>query len=138
MTNDVSIHALYDIEEEERNIWQMNLGRAYKDKDLSFDYVQHMNSFFEQYWNLDFCKLKENEFFSKLKPKLQNELSDLWYKCVYDKFYGFFNNSENGFKREMVNNLVFQEFRIFPPYTDTYKDDKRSFPSRQSNVLLRK
>lgn len=80
VTKDVSVHALYDVEEEERNIWQMNLGRAYRDKYLSIDYVHNINYFFEQYWNLDFYNLKDSMFFRQLKPKLQMEVSDLCFK----------------------------------------------------------
>ena len=116
----------------------MNLGRSNKDKYLSIDYVHHINNFFEQFWTVDFNNLKDDMFFSQLKPKLQNELSDLCFQWVYDKFSGFFWDIENGAKRDIAHNLVFQDFRLFKPYTETYKDDKRSFPDRQKNVLLKK
>ena len=116
----------------------MNLGRAWKEKDLSIEYVTHTNSFFEQYWSLDFWNLRRNEFFSQLKPKLQKEVSDIWFKWVYDKFCGYFRDLEHGFRREVVHNLEFQEVRICPPYTDKYIDDKRSLINKQKNVLLNK
>jgi hypothetical protein len=132
-----SISELQEEEEERQNIWLMKLGRAYKDKILSSHYYDHISTFYASYWNMDYNKLKENEFYDQLKPKLKLEVDNLCFQ-IYERFSGFFDGLENGFKREIVHNLFFEEFRIFPPYTDTYKDDKRSFPDRQQALLLPK
>lgn len=73
----IQIDSLEELQHERESsilIWQLSLNRAYKDKQLSSDYYNHMNQFFVSYWSLDYNKIKENEFYQKLKPRLQNEL----------------------------------------------------------------
>ena len=131
-----SIDELQEEREEINNLWLIKLGRANSSKTLTNDYYDHITSFMTMYWNLDYVNLRQNEFFNQLKPRLQKEIGDICFEPVYNRFEGFFEGLENGFKREIVHNLVFEEFRIFPPYTDTYKDDKRSFADKQFNILL--
>jgi hypothetical protein len=133
-----SIDEMKKEEEERINIWLMKLGRINSNKALSSTYYDHINWFYQNFWNMDFWKIKENEFYNQLKPRLRSEVDDIWFQAVYDRFEGFFNDLENGFRKLIVHNLVYEEHRIFPPYTNTYKDDKRSFPDRQSNILLEK
>lgn len=131
-----SIDELQEEQEESQNIWQMKLDRAYKDKILSSNYYNHMNSFFSMRWNMDYSTMRNNEFYNQLKPRLQFEIDTLCFNDIYTQFSGFFDDLEPGFKREIVHNLTFEQFKIFPPYTETYKDDKRSFPDCQKNLML--
>ena len=131
-----SIQELQELEEELQSVWQMKLDRSNKEKYFSRHYYDHMNSFFSKYWSKDFNKLQDDEFYIQLKPKLKNEVDDICFRQIFTNFAGFFKDLEPGFKRAVVHNLVFEEFRTFPPYTEVYKDDKRSFPDRQRNILL--
>lgn len=137
----VQVYTLEELQKEREDmvsVWQMRIDRVFKEKFLSNHYYDHINGFFLLYWNLDYNHLKDTEFYQQLKPRLQNELADSCFKYVYKRFDGFFNNLEKRFCREIVHNLVFEEFKIFPPYTETYKDDKRSFPDRQNNCIIEK
>ncbi|CAI2371990.1 unnamed protein product [Moneuplotes crassus] len=132
-----SISEFQEQEEEKQNIWLMKLGRSNKDKILSRHYFDHANSFFSNYWSMDFKTLKNHEFYTQLKPQLQIEVDNNCFEEVYDRFEGFFYQTQQGFKREICHNLVFEEFRIFPPYTDSYEGDKKSFPDKQKTLLLK-
>ena len=123
---------------EQYNMWQMRLGRANKDKTLSSDYYDQINQFFAFYWKLDYHKLKHNELFNQLKPRLQNQVADICFENVYNKFDGFFSDTEHNFMRDVVHNLTFEDHRLFPPYCEIYKDDKWSYPQKQRNILLSK
>ena len=60
----------------------------------------------------------------QLKPKLQIEVDNLCFEGIFNRFDGFFNGLDKDFKREIVHNLIFEEFKIFPPYTDVYEPNK--------------
>ncbi|CAI2369324.1 unnamed protein product [Moneuplotes crassus] len=131
-----SISEFQEQEEENQNIWLMKLGRSNKDKILSRHYYDQANSFFSNYWSMDYTTLKNNEFYIQLKPRLQIEVDNICFEEIYERFEGFFKDTDDGFRREICHHLVFEEFRIFPPYNDTYEGDKKSFPDRQKTKLL--
>lgn len=96
----VQVYTLEELQakrEEQVIMWQMRLARLNKEKMMSSEYYDHMDHFFVLYWNLDYNKLKEQLFFKQLKPRFQNELADILFKLVYDKFDGFFYELEKGF-----------------------------------------
>ena len=88
------------------------------------------------FWSKDYVKIKDEEFYIQLKPRLKMEVDEIWFQPIYKNFYGFFKNLELGFKREIVHHLTFEDFRIFPPFTDVYKENKRFFADKQRNILL--
>ena len=114
----------------------MKLDRSNKEKPLSSHYYDHLNLFFSMYWNKDFIKLKDEEFYIQLKPKMKIEVDEICFEPIYSNFSGFFKDLEKGFWRALVHNLVFEDYRYFPPYTDIYKENRRYFPLKQSNILL--
>ena len=77
-----SIQELQALEEEQQSVWQIKLDRSNKGKHFSRHYYDHMNSFFSKYWNRDYYKLKNDEFYSQLKPRLKIEVDDIWFKHI--------------------------------------------------------
>ncbi|CAI2363314.1 unnamed protein product [Moneuplotes crassus] len=133
-----SIEELEEEKDEQNNLWLIRLARANASKVLTNDYYEHILSFFTTYWNLDYYLLRENEFFNQLKPRLQKEVANICFEPVYNRFEGFFSGLEESFKREIVHQFRFEEFKKFKPYSEKYEGDRLSFPEKQRTSLLKK
>lgn len=122
--------------EEEFNLWLIRLNKANKNKMLKNDYFTFGGYAVTSRWDKDFFNLKYNEYFSTLKPRLQNVLSDALFTNMYQQFSKFFKNTEIGFKRAIVSHLRFEVHCNFPPYTEDFKKTRLEIPPDQSTCIL--
>ena len=136
IVQDDSISELKELYEKNMNLWLIKLNKANKDVTMTSDYFLDSGKFFMAVWDKDHKKLLNDELFTQLKPRLQTKLSDILYENVYEMFTIFFKDLEKGFRREIVSNMEFESYNHFAPYSERYKDDKKSFPTAQSNFLF--
>ena len=136
IVQDDSITELKDLHQKNINLWLIKLNKSNKDKTMSSDYFFHSNKYFLNAWDKDHFDLRENEIFLSLKPRLQSKVADLVFMNVYDMFHLFFRDLEVGFRREVVYNMKFESYHRFSPYTERYKDDRKSFPTAQRNFMF--
>ena len=132
-----SIYELKAAKEEELELWLIRLDKSVKQKVLLNEYFTHIQKFFSAQWDKNFHSLKNEEFFWKMKPQLQNELIDYLFKDFLDFFKFFFEGLQIGFRRAVLKNLKFKIYESFPPYDDKYKEDK-SIGHKQDLAIIRK
>jgi hypothetical protein len=122
--------------EEEFNLWLIRLNKSNKTKMLKNDYFTFGGNALISRWDKDFFNLKYNEYFSTIKPRLQNILSDYLFANMYTQFSSFFESTEVGFKRSMINHMKFEVHSNFPPYTEDFKKTRLEIPPDQSTCIL--
>lgn len=133
---DDSITELKELYQKDVYLWIVKLAKSNKEKAMAQDYYSQTDDYFMGMWDKDHFKLKSDPIFNQLKPKLQVELMDVIFKNIYSNFHIFFKDLEEGFRREIVRNMQFESYNLFEPYSERYKDDKKSFPAAQRNFIF--
>lgn len=116
-----SIAHIKNMYEEEFNLWLIRLNKANTANMMRNDYFTFGARWVTSQWDKDFCELKNNEFFSNLKPRIQKEVSDQLFSTIYHTYDGFFKGTDKGFMRAIVHAMKYEVHEQFPPYTTDYK-----------------
>lgn len=80
--------------------------------------------------------MHKSEFYSKLKPRVQKEISDRSFTNIIEIYKGFFKGTENGFQRAIVHSMKYELHEFFPPYVDDFQKTIQFIPYDQSNTIL--
>ncbi|CAI2372725.1 unnamed protein product [Moneuplotes crassus] len=131
-----SITHIKNMYEEEFNLWLIRLNKAKNSKIMRNEYFTYGARCVTSKWDKDFCELKNNEFFSNLKPRIQKETSDQLFSSVYDTYDGFFKGTDKGFMRAIVHAMKYEVHEQFPPYTTDYKKPANHIPVEQTCNII--
>lgn len=124
--------------EEDINLWLITMQRSNKTKTLHPDYYVHISKFYKDMWDKNYYSISKDPYYRKLKPSIQNELCDNLFEVVYKDFADFFEDLEDGFKRELVKKMQYQHFELFPLYQEKFKKDRHSVSPIQDRCILPK
>ena len=129
---------LKEIHEEDLNEWLIKLSKSNKTKIMSHEYFNHISKFYNNLWNRDYQSIQKSKYFNQLKPSLKDELLDHLFSNIYNDFESFFRDHDPRFCREIVKEMQFQTFELFPLYMEKYNEDTGSIPPIQPRILLEK
>jgi hypothetical protein len=133
-----NLHSLKEQKQEDVQTWLLKMSNANKEKAMHNSFYNYIMMFYKAMWNKDYNSIFDSRFTEQLKPALQDELLDHLYSKIYEKYDDFFKGHERQFVRELVKEMRYQSFELFPLYMEKYKEDFGSIPPIQPRKILEK